>query len=113
MAKRFWKDGVWSCARRRREGCRSQRQRIEVLGTVSGASEAAAPGPRRTGHHTVSRLRRRNQANKSKLGFSFEARGLITSSINADPLPIEDLNFTGEAILLKEYATYRSTSIHV
>jgi hypothetical protein len=53
------------------------------------------------------------KANKSKLGFSFEARDLITSSIDADPLPIVDLNFTGAAILLKEYAAYRSTSIRV
>lgn len=51
------------------------------------------------------------KANKDKLGFSFEARDLFTSDPEADPVPIVDCVFTGAAILLKDKAAYRSTSI--
>lgn len=52
------------------------------------------------------------KANKNTLGFSFEARDLFTTDPEADPVPIVDCVFTGAAILLKEKAAYRSTSIH-
>jgi hypothetical protein len=51
------------------------------------------------------------KANKGKLGFSFEARDLLTDHPEADPIPIVDCVFTGAAILLKEKAAYWSTSI--
>jgi hypothetical protein len=51
------------------------------------------------------------QANKDKLGFSFEARELYTNDANADPLNIVGLSFTGAAILLKNAAAYKTTSI--
>ena len=51
------------------------------------------------------------QANKDKLGFSFEARELYTNDANADPVNIVGLSFTGAAILLKNAAAYKTTSI--
>jgi hypothetical protein len=51
------------------------------------------------------------QANKEKLDFSFEAGELFTSDPNADPVHISDLSFAGAAILLKNAAAYKSTSI--
>ena len=52
------------------------------------------------------------KANKDILGFSFEARDLFTTDSEADPVPIADCVFTGAAILLKDKAAYRSTSIN-
>jgi hypothetical protein len=52
------------------------------------------------------------KANKEKLGFSFEARDFMTADPNADPIPIAECVFTGAAILLKDKAAYRTTSIH-
>jgi hypothetical protein len=51
------------------------------------------------------------QANKDKLGFSFEARELFTNDASADPVRIVDLSFTGAAILLKDKAAYKHTAI--
>ena len=51
------------------------------------------------------------KANKDKLGFSFEARDLFTPDPDADPVHISDLSFTGAAILLKNAAAYKTTSI--
>ena len=51
------------------------------------------------------------KANKKDLGFSFEARNLMTTDPEADPIPIAECIFTGAAILLKDKAAYRSTSI--
>lgn len=51
------------------------------------------------------------KANKDKLGFSFEARDLMTTDVNADPVPICECIFTGAAILLKEKAAYKTTSL--
>ena len=51
------------------------------------------------------------RAKKDKLGFSFEARDLFTPDPNADPVHISDLQFTGAAILLKNAAAYKTTSI--
>lgn len=52
------------------------------------------------------------KANKDKLGFSFEARDLMTTDAKADPVPICECVFTGAAILLKNKAAFTSTSIH-
>lgn len=52
------------------------------------------------------------KANKEKLGFSFEARDLMTTDIDADPVPIAECIFTGAAILLKDKAAYTTTSIN-
>jgi len=52
------------------------------------------------------------KANKNELGFSFEARDLFTNDPEADPVPIVDCVFTGAAILLKDKAAYRTTSIN-
>jgi hypothetical protein len=49
--------------------------------------------------------------NKDALGFSFEARDLLTDDPDGDPVPIIDCVFTGAAILLKDKAAYHSTSI--
>ena len=49
---------------------------------------------------------------KDKLGFSFEARDLMTTDADADPVPIAECVFTGAAILLKEKAAYTTTSIY-
>jgi hypothetical protein len=51
------------------------------------------------------------KANKHALGMSFEARDLMTTDAKADPIPIFDCVFTGAAILLKEKAAYKTTSI--
>jgi hypothetical protein len=51
------------------------------------------------------------RANKDKLGFSFEARHLFTNNPNANPVVITDCKFTGAAILLKNKAAYKTTSI--
>jgi hypothetical protein len=51
------------------------------------------------------------KANKHNLGLSFEARDLFTPDPNADPVHISDLSFTGAAILLKNAAAYKTTSI--
>jgi hypothetical protein len=51
------------------------------------------------------------KANKDALGFSFEARDLLTNDAAADSIPIVDCVFTGAAILLKEKAAYRTTSL--
>jgi hypothetical protein len=53
------------------------------------------------------------KANKSKFGLSFEAMNVLTSTLNADILPIEDLAFTGAAILLRDNAAYRCSSISI
>jgi hypothetical protein len=50
--------------------------------------------------------------NKHKLGLSFEARDLMTTDPDADPIPIAECIFTGAAILLKDKAAYRTTFIH-
>jgi len=51
------------------------------------------------------------KANKHALGMSFEARDLWTTDPKADPLPIFDCTFTGAAILFKDKAAYKTTSI--
>jgi len=51
------------------------------------------------------------KANKNALGMSFEARELMTTDPKADPIPIFDCVFTGAAILLKNKAAYKTTSI--
>jgi hypothetical protein len=51
--------------------------------------------------------------NKDKLGFSFEARDLMITKPDADPIPISECVFTGAAILLKDKAAYRITQIFV
>jgi hypothetical protein len=51
------------------------------------------------------------RANKNRLGFSFEARDLMTTDPEADPIPIAECVFTGAAILFKDKAAYRSTGI--
>jgi hypothetical protein len=52
------------------------------------------------------------KANKSKLGFSFEARDLMTTDPDADPVTIAECVFTGAAILFKERAAYKTTSLN-
>jgi hypothetical protein len=50
--------------------------------------------------------------NEDVLGMSFEARDLWTSSApDVDPAQIVDCTFTGAAILLKNKAAYRATSL--
>ena len=51
------------------------------------------------------------KANKHALGMSFEARDLMTTDPKADPIPIFDCVFTGAAILLRDKAAYKTTSI--
>jgi hypothetical protein len=51
------------------------------------------------------------QANKADLGFSFEAGGLTVETMDADPLTIKALTFTGASILLRTEAAYRMTSL--
>lgn len=53
------------------------------------------------------------KANKDRLGFSFEARELMTTDPQADPIPIAECIFTGAAILFKDKAAYKSTSISI
>jgi hypothetical protein len=60
----------------------------------------------------ISRVAAQIKANKDNLGFSFEARDLMTTDSNADPIRIAECVFTGAAILLKDKAAYRTTSIH-
>jgi hypothetical protein len=52
------------------------------------------------------------KANKEALGFSFEARDLITNDPDADPISIVDCVFTGAAILFKDKAAYKTTSLN-
>ena len=51
------------------------------------------------------------KAQKDQLGFSFEAQQIYVADPRADVLDITALTFTGAAILLKDKAAYRSTSI--
>lgn len=51
------------------------------------------------------------KANKSALGMSFEARDLWTHDPKANPVSIVECVFTGAAILLKDKAAYKTTSI--
>jgi hypothetical protein len=44
------------------------------------------------------------KTNKPKLGFSFEARDLMTTDPDADPVTIAECVFTGAAILFKDRA---------
>lgn len=48
---------------------------------------------------------------KSDLGFSFEAQRIYVEDMSAEVLRITDLTFTGAAILLKDKAAYKSTSL--
>lgn len=50
------------------------------------------------------------QAEKEKMGFSFEAQSLM-QSLKADPLVVSAIEFTGAAVLYKDKAAYTSTSI--
>jgi hypothetical protein len=45
------------------------------------------------------------------LGFSYEARNLYTNDPDANPCVITECVFTGAAILRKDKAAYRTTSI--
>jgi hypothetical protein len=51
------------------------------------------------------------RALKSVLGFSFEAQRLLVADPGADILTITELTFTGAAILRKDKAAYKSTSL--
>lgn len=53
---------------------------------------------------------KRIQAEKSQLGFSYEAQAHIRS-MNDDPLVIKDCVFTGAAVLYKDKAAYTTTSL--
>lgn len=48
---------------------------------------------------------------KSALGFSFEAQRIFVADPSADPLVITECVFTGAAILEKDKAAYRTTSL--
>jgi hypothetical protein len=48
---------------------------------------------------------------QADLGFSFEARDLDVENANTDPLVVTACVFTGAAILLKNAAAYRLTSL--
>lgn len=50
------------------------------------------------------------QADKEKLGFSFEALSLM-QSMKADPLVVAAMAFTGAAVLYKDKAAYMKTSL--
>lgn len=50
------------------------------------------------------------QADKEKMGFSFEAQSLM-QSMKADPLVVVACEFTGAAVLYKDKAAYYDTSI--
>jgi len=52
------------------------------------------------------------KANKDILGFSYEARNLYTNDPTTDPVVITECTFTGAAILRKDKAAYKTTSIH-
>lgn len=51
------------------------------------------------------------RAMKNLLGFSFEAQSITVADASADPLVITGCVFTGAAILRKDKAAYRSTSL--
>ena len=51
------------------------------------------------------------RAHKSALGFSFEAQRIRVADPSADPLVITECVFTGAAILRKDKAAYRTTSL--
>jgi hypothetical protein len=52
------------------------------------------------------------KANRADLGFSFEAGAIsIEGSLDADPLTIKGLTFTGASILLRTEAAYSDTSL--
>lgn len=51
------------------------------------------------------------KASKANLGMSFEARDLWTPDPTADPISIIQCVFTGAAILFKDRASYKTTSI--
>jgi hypothetical protein len=51
------------------------------------------------------------QRSKADLGFSFEARDLSVESAEADPMVITRCVFTGAAIMLRNEAAYRTTSL--
>jgi hypothetical protein len=53
---------------------------------------------------------KRIQAEKSSLGFSYEAQAQVRS-MNDDPLVIKSCVFTGAAVLYKDRAAYTSTSL--
>jgi hypothetical protein len=53
------------------------------------------------------------KANKDKLGFSFEACDLLTNDPDADPISIAECVFIGAALLFKDKAAYKSTSIFI
>ena len=53
------------------------------------------------------------KANKDLLGFSFEARDLMTNDPKADPILIVGCVFTGAAILQKNTAAYSTTFINL
>jgi hypothetical protein len=48
---------------------------------------------------------------QADLGFSFEAQQIAVESLDADPLVVIDCTFTGAAILMKDAAAYRTTSL--
>jgi hypothetical protein len=52
------------------------------------------------------------KVHKEALGFSFEARDLVTNNPDADPVSIVDCVFTGAAILFKDKAAYKTTSLN-
>jgi len=52
------------------------------------------------------------KANKDDLGMSFEARNLWTNDPKLNPVSVTELVFTGAAILFKNKAAYKSTSIN-
>jgi hypothetical protein len=51
------------------------------------------------------------KASQGALGFSYEARNLYTNDPDANPCVITECVFTGAAILRKDKAAYRTTSI--
>lgn len=53
----------------------------------------------------------RIQADKDKMGFSFEAAKIFVETLDADPLVITDCIFTGAAVLQKAKAAYTTTSL--
>jgi hypothetical protein len=48
---------------------------------------------------------------QSQLGMSFEARNISAADAEADPVVINDLFFTGAAILMKDKAAYKTTRL--
>jgi len=49
------------------------------------------------------------RATAEKLGFSFEAKDLLTPDPDADPISFEQIVFTGASILLRDNAAFRTT----